>query len=70
MDRINAPIQVIQGTNDESVPLAWSDLLIKILKDLDKDVSYITYPGANHNMTPGWNSAAENTLLHYKKFVK
>lgn len=69
-DWINAPIQLNQGTNDEAVPLAWSELLNKSLTSIGKDVEYITYPGTNHNMTPGWNEATLNMLKFYKKFVK
>jgi dipeptidyl aminopeptidase/acylaminoacyl peptidase len=69
LDRINAPIQIHQGTNDEAVPLVWTSLLVKNLRSLNKEVEFITYPEANHNLTPGWNTAAENTLNFYRKFL-
>lgn len=70
LESINAPIQLNQGTADEAVPLVWSNLFAKNLKALDKDITYITYPGADHNLTPGWSEAVINTLSFYKKFLK
>lgn len=67
---IKAPIQLNQGTADDSVPVAWSDLLAKNLKSAGIDVTYIKYPGANHNLTPGWNQAVENALSFYQKHLK
>jgi dipeptidyl aminopeptidase/acylaminoacyl peptidase len=69
-DGIKAPIQLNQGSADESVPVAWSDLLNKNLKSAGVDVTYIKYPGANHNLTPGWNQAVENALTFYQKHLK
>lgn len=70
LDKINSPLLVIQGTADEAVPLVWSDLLIKNLKALDKEVEYITYPGANHNLSQSWNEAAKNTLSFFEKHLR
>lgn len=67
---IKAPIQLNQGTADDSVPVAWSDLLAKNLKSAGIDVTYIKYPGANHNLTPGWNQAVTNALSFYQKHLK
>lgn len=63
---INAPIEIQQGTADEAVPYLWSDLLVKNLKTLDKDITYFKYAGANHNLTPGWNTAIERSLKFFK----
>lgn len=65
--QINAPIQLHQGTGDETVPLAWSDNLNKALKDLDKSLEYFTYPEADHNLTPGWNQAITRSLNFYQE---
>jgi len=69
-DRIMAPIQIEQGTADKSIPLQWSDALVKSLEDLDLDVSYYTYPGADHNMVPGWNTAIARDLVFFEKNLK
>ncbi len=70
LGNIKAPLQLNQGTADASVPLAWSDLLAKDLESANVDVTYIKYPGANHNLTPGWNQAVENALNFYKKHIQ
>lgn len=70
LDKIKAPILLNQGTADDAVPLSWSDLLDKNLKKLNKDVTYINYAGADHNMNPKWNEAIQNALLFYKKNIK
>jgi uncharacterized protein len=67
---INAPIQIHQGTADESVPLRWSGNLVADLTKLDKKPEYFTYPGADHNLMPdGWAKAVERSLDFYKKYL-
>jgi len=70
LTNIKAPLELNQGTNDNAVPLSWSDLLSKNLKEASLDVDYIKYPGADHNMSPLWNSAVENSLNFYKKHLQ
>jgi uncharacterized protein len=68
LDGINAPLQVEQGTNDGSVPVKWSDDLVKQLKDKGKDVTYYVYPGAGHSLEPlpSWQKAVERDIDFYK----
>jgi uncharacterized protein len=67
---INASIQIHQGSNDESVPLKWSDNLVEELTKLDKKVEYFTYPGADHNLMPdGWDDAVLKSLSFYKSHL-
>ena len=70
LDKIKAPIQLNQGTSDEAVPYAWSDLLNKNLKEKGVDITYIKYPQADHNMTPGWSSAIENSINFFNKHLR
>jgi len=63
---INAPLAVHQGTADDAVPLKWSDNLVSDLTKLGKNVTYFTYPGADHNLTPGWDVAVTRSLNFYK----
>lgn len=62
LDKINAPIQLHQGTVDDAVPVSWSNSLVSQLKVIDKEIEYIKHSGADHNMQPGWNKAAEQSL--------
>jgi dipeptidyl aminopeptidase/acylaminoacyl peptidase len=65
---IKAPLEINQGTQDQSVPYWWSDNLVSILKKAGVSVNYLTYPGADHNMLPsGWPDAALNTLNFYNQ---
>lgn len=64
---INSPVQIHQGTADESVPLRWSRDLEKNLKDREKDVKLFLYPGADHNLLPGWDLAVQRSLSWFKR---
>lgn len=68
LDKINASIQLNQGTADESVPAIWSDNFALTLKDLEKDIEYIKYPGADHNMRPLWDAVIKSNLEYYNSF--
>lgn len=71
LDRINAPIQLHQGTADAAVPQRWSDELVKTLKEKKKDLTYYLYPGADHNLLPnGWNIAVIRDIEFFKKHLK
>lgn len=64
--KINAPVEIHQGTGDDSVPLKWSNQLVEELAKLDKDVKYFTYTGADHNLLPaGWNLAVSRSVEFY-----
>lgn len=70
LDRITAPLQVHQGTADESVPVGWTNQLVKIVKDKGKDITYFTYPGADHNLMPGWNMVVSRDIAFFNKYFK
>ncbi len=66
-DWIEAPIQIHQGTNDDAVPLEWSEELNERLEELDKDVRLYVYPGADHNLLGGWDEAVRRGLEFFRK---
>ena len=66
-DLINAPIQIHQGTADDAVPLEWSQLLAKTLDEKGKAVTLFTYPGADHNLLGGWDTATSRDLSWFRK---
>lgn len=66
---INAPIEVHQGTADDAVPPKWSDNLVADLTKLNKDITYFTYPGADHNLLPDWETAVTRSLDFYKSHL-
>lgn len=59
---IKIPLQVHQGTADEAVPEKWSKEFTDNLKKLNKDVNYYIYPGADHNLTPGWGTVVSRDV--------
>lgn len=67
---INAPIQIHQGTEDEAVPLRWSNQLNEKFKELEKEASYYTYIGDDHNFAKGgWATAIQRSIQFYKKHL-
>ena len=65
---INAPIEIHQGEGDDAVPQKWSDQLVEDLTKLNKEVTYFTYKGADHNLLPsGWSTAVQRSLDFYRK---
>jgi uncharacterized protein len=67
LDNINAPVQLHQGTADAAVPIAWTNELVGSLKQKEKDVTYFTYPGADHNLRPSWDEVVEKDVEFFKK---
>lgn len=66
-DWITAHIELHQGTADEAVPLRWSDDFVKQLKKLDKNITYYTYPGDDHNFAQGsWGKVVERNISFYR----
>lgn len=64
---IKAPIEIDQGLDDREVLPWWSLDLAKTLKKNNTDVTYLTYPNADHNLLPGgWTTAVENSVTFYK----
>lgn len=70
LDRIEAPIQLHQGTADIEVRKDWSDRIVKKLKEKDKDITYWVYPGADHNLVGGWDTAVARDVTFFKKNFK
>lgn len=69
-ERITAPIQIHQGTADEAVPLVWSQQLDEHLEDEKINVTLYTYPGANHNLQPGWEQVVQRDQQFFDRYLK
>jgi dipeptidyl aminopeptidase/acylaminoacyl peptidase len=70
LERIDAPIQFHQGTSDNAVPFEWTNEFIDILDELEKEVTYYIYSGANHNMVPAWNTVVQRNLVFFNKYLE
>lgn len=65
-DLINSELQIHQGTADDAVPVDWSNELVEKLEDLEIEISYYKYPGADHNLKPSWNTVVNRDLAFFK----
>jgi len=66
LSEIKIPLQINHGKEDETVPYEWSIELYNKLKSLDKNVQLNSYPNSNHNLSPLWNEASENSLKFFR----
>jgi dipeptidyl aminopeptidase/acylaminoacyl peptidase len=66
LSKITAPIEIHQGTADESVPVSWSRSLVRVLGGLKKEVKYYEYPGADHNLVGDWDPVVRRTMEFYR----
>lgn len=67
---ITAPIQLHQGTADDAVPISWSDQFVQTLKKIDKDITYYTYEGADHNLRSGWDTVVARDIAFFRDHLK
>lgn len=65
-DRIQTPLSIHHGTEDEDVPLEWSQETYRILTDLGKEVEYYEYEGAAHVFWNAyWDQAIQDSRLFF-----
>ena len=69
VDRINAPLQLHQGTADEAVPVRWNDEFVADLKKRNITIGYFLYPGFDHNLQPSWNTAIARDIDFFTKHL-
>ena len=69
-EKINAPLSLHQGTEDDAVPVKWSSQLVEELKKLNKDVEYFTYSGDDHNFAQeSWQTVVARNIAFYRKYL-
>lgn len=61
LDDMTAPVLLFHGTQDESVPLEWSDFLGAKLTELGKEHTYIVYDGEKHEFIPRFTDFMNST---------
>ncbi|MBI4137005.1 prolyl oligopeptidase family serine peptidase [Candidatus Roizmanbacteria bacterium] len=68
LDWIKAPIQLHQGGADIEVPQAWSDEFVELLEEREIDVTYFTYLGNDHNLSPNaWNTVVRRDVQFFRE---
>jgi dipeptidyl aminopeptidase/acylaminoacyl peptidase len=68
-DKITAPVELHQGGSDDAVPLSWSNELASKLK-LVKNENYFSYPQADHNLMPDWDTVVSRNIIFFNSKLK
>jgi uncharacterized protein len=77
LDRLHGEIQLHHGNADEAALKSWSDEFVQKVTAHNKTrpkndqikINYFSYPGADHNLQPGWNTAiARDAEYFLRKF--
>ena len=64
---VNAPILILQGTNDVWCKPEWQEEVVKSLKMKDKKAELKIFKGADHNFSGKyWNQAAEVSINYFQ----
>jgi len=69
-DRISVPLIMHHGTDDESVPIAWSRETLAALKSVGKDVQFYVYEGEHHAFGPQWAESMRRTVRFFDRYLK
>ncbi|MCL5432731.1 MAG: alpha/beta fold hydrolase [Patescibacteria group bacterium] len=67
---ISGPVQIHHGTQDEEVPLLFSERLNDALKNVKKEVEFYSYPGDDHNISNNLYTALQRSLEFFDKYLK
>lgn len=77
LHQLNAPIQLHQGGADDAIPLEWSNQFVAQIQDIKTstssgqlDITYYTYPSADHNLRPNWNTVVQRDLTFFQSHLK
>lgn len=67
---LSGPVQLHHGTNDEEVPLEFSQTLEQQIKAVDGTVEFYSYQNDNHNLSGFFVMAMRRTLDFYDLYLK
>lgn len=67
---LGGPIQLHHGTNDESVPVEFSEILKKEMEEAKQEVELYTYEGDDHDITSSFGTAMERSIAFFDTHVK
>lgn len=70
-DRVNAPVSIHSGANDDVTPTQWAETIYRDLKKAGKPVEFFQYPGEKHVILGAQQKVFDgrvlNFLAHYLK---
>jgi dipeptidyl aminopeptidase/acylaminoacyl peptidase len=67
---LSGPLQLHQGTADESVPAAFAEGLYARLQALGKPVELYLYEGDNHNISANFSLAMQRSIAFFDRYLK
>lgn len=69
-DRIRVPLQIHQGTSDDTCPPAWADTTVEALRAHGKPVDLLSYPGEGHAFGAAWPRSMQRTVAFFDERLK
>ena len=67
---IETPVQIQVGSADVVVPPSFSQALTAQLQNAGKSVTYHSYPGADHNLSPDTAAAMTEAVAFFNQYLK
>lgn len=68
-DRIDVPLLMHHGTDDESCPFPWARETERLLHRAGVDARLLVYPGERHSFVPQWQASIERTVRFLRRHV-
>jgi dipeptidyl aminopeptidase/acylaminoacyl peptidase len=68
-EKIDDPIMIHHGTNDESCKISWSERAASQMQALDKDVTLHIYEGEQHAFGPQWELSMQRSVEFFKQYL-
>ena len=59
---VEAPVNIHHGTNDESVPYEWGQMVVGRFVENNKEHYFYSYPGDNHDIAGNWSTALNRDI--------
>jgi dipeptidyl aminopeptidase/acylaminoacyl peptidase len=68
-DRVRTPVQIHHGTDDESVPVAWSRDTHGALRAAGARAALHIYPGEHHDFGPAYSTVIRRTVSFFRRHL-
>jgi dipeptidyl aminopeptidase/acylaminoacyl peptidase len=68
--RLLVPLVIHHGTDDESVPIEWSEKTVAAIRAAGKAVKYYVYEGEHHAFGPQWTKSMRRTVAYLDPLMK
>lgn len=70
VSQISGPLQLQHSKADETVPYQFSVSVNEAMKKAGKTVEFLSYEGADHNLSQVYNQATAKTIEFFDKYLK